>query len=279
MTNGIVFSQSGVPVEYAEDYQKVLDTRWKPVGIAMEYPINLTIEAPLSAIKVKLFDHNLGYVPAMKAPRQQDIVNRSIASAPFSAIMFCADSTSVYYIARNVGGTVSGTIYLYDFAINEPYDSAYRGIPMSGSHASDFGVKIVGNSERATNMINTGDEIGYAINTNLKTMSLAKVDVTTVTNAGGYLTDIVFDIPYPPLINFSRELTTDSFKVYAGGGVYNYPIAIDTPTYTSLGMIDNLGFVSNCVAGQATLYVAGLAGQTSADIAYIIMRDPAEIAS
>ena len=49
MSNGIMISQEGVPVERAADYQKVLDSRWRFMEVAQEIDIKVDIPAAPSA--------------------------------------------------------------------------------------------------------------------------------------------------------------------------------------------------------------------------------------
>jgi len=270
---GMVFSQSGVPVEYSEDYQRTVDTRWKPVGIVAEYDVDLTLPQVYTLEFVKILDHNLGYIPAFVAPRQTDYLYPSPQSSPIGATMFYADDTSIYYLRNGKGCRVVGKFYLYDFPINKEYDTGYRGTTMARTTRTDFGVKFSDGYE-----VNNTDENQLSLNTNIKNLSLAKVGIKrTVSFSNPPLPGIIvnYDIPYPPLVKVSRKLE-DNAVIIQYPSIY---LRVPKETWSALALADNNAYVNAGTIHQATIGISSLGSVTETDIAYVILRDPSDIAS
>lgn len=261
---GIAISQSGTPIKFADDYQKIIDTRWRPLGTAIAYKVDFTVDP--AAGKFKLFDHNLGFIPAFEAPRQTDRLNASYQSSPIGRAVFAADDTSIYIVKGDTFDkkiVVTGYIYVYNFPINEPFDSQYKGVSMANTGKSDTGMKINGNSEFSYNRLEDDSNFGFSVNTNNKQLNVAKVDVST--------SNILYHaIPYPPLVKFSRKLDDSIILGYSTGvkTYNNFP----KDTYTSLSMADSGIYVNAGTQYKITIYNGG------SDYAYVIFRDPSEIA-
>lgn len=269
MTNGIAISQSGVPIKYSEDYQRTVDTRWKPVGIVAEYDVSLVIPTTYTATLVKVLDHNLGYVPAFIAPRQTDYLYPSPQSSPIGMTTFYADDTSIYYLKKGLGCSVTGKFYLFDFAINEAYDTGYKGTTMAKSSKSDYGLIMSDGGGRDVSKIEDKD---LSLTTRFKNLSLAKIDFAR-TVSGSFT--INHDIPYPPLIKISKKLE-DNTVIVAYGSPNTY-LRVYKETWSALGLADNNAYVNAGTIHKATVGVSGL-GTSTIYCAYVILRDPSEIA-
>lgn len=267
---GAAVSQAGTPIRYANDYQKVLDTRWRPVGTVIKYALDFTTESASGLYKI--FDHNLGYIPAFEAPRQTDRLKPSPQSSPIGSTLFCADENSIYYVKFFARGKVKGYLYIYDFPINVPFDSEYKGTDLSTTSASESGIKIEGNNDFSTAHVGSDDNLGFSVNTNNKQISIAKVDrFSFVPDILGNTIPVYHNIPYPPLIKLSRKLVTADFTQIG--------VVFPKETWTSIGMSD-IGVYSNA----GTLYTvnnkfSGLANVKLAEFAYVIFRDPSEVAA
>lgn len=276
---GMSIAQAGTQIRYADDYQKIIDTRWRPMGTSVAYPIDVLVD-PAPGL-FKLFDHNLGFVPAIEAPRQTDRLNPTPQSSPIGIVQFCADDTSVYivkYDTSNFVIRIKGYIYVYDFPINEPFDSEYKGVAMASTGKSDRGMKINGNSEWSLNRLEDDSNFGFAVNTNNKQINVAKVDQITYTpNFTTQSLTITHTIPYPPLIKIANKLTNTSFITGYSG---TQPIYIQFPkeTWSSLSLADSNTYVNAGTQYKMDVYVSGTAGQTSLTIGYVLFRDPSEIA-
>lgn len=273
---GAVITQSGTPVKFADDYQKIIDTRWRPVGIVAVYPIEMSVNSAGGIYK--LFDHNLGYIPAMDAPRQTDRLNPSPQSTPIGAAMFCVDDTSVYLIKYSTIGyniKVKGNIVLYNYPINEPYDSDYKGNSLARVSKSDYGMQIEGNNTWGTSKLGTGDNLGFSVNTNVKDISIAKIgqiSYVPVTTGENPLV-VTYDIPYPPLIKISNKIITGRFR-----DAMNNVIEIPKETWSSISLADVGAFINAGTINQSIIYIGGLANVKENVISYVIYRDPSEIA-
>ena len=276
---GIAIAQSGTQIKYADDYQRIVDTRWRPQGTAVAYPIDVILD-PAAGL-FKLFDHNLGFVPAIEGPRQTDRLNPSPQSSPIGIVQFCADDSSVYIVKYDTSKfkiKIKGYIYVYDFPINEPFDSEYKGVSMASTGKSDRGVKINGNSEWSLNRLEDDGNFGFAMNTNNKQINVAKVDsITFKPVIGGQSLSITHTIPYPPLIKFCQKLNNKSFQIGFSGGQPVYQ-QFAKETWTALSLADANAYVNAGTQYKIDLYVSGTANQGSVTVGYVIFRDPSEIA-
>ena len=249
------------------------------MGTAVAYPIDVTVD-PAAGL-FKLFDHNLGFVPAIEGPRQTDRLNPSPQSSPIGIVQFCADDTSVYIMKYDTSKfkiTIKGYIYVYDFPINVPFDSEYRGVAMASTGRSDNGVKINGNSTWSINRLEDASNFGYSVNTNNKQINVAKVDsITFVPIIGGQALTIDHTIPYPPLVKFSQKYDNQMWQTGFSGGQPIYQ-QFAKETWSSLSLADSNAYVDAGTQYQIKLYVSGTANRKSVTVGYVIFRDPSEIA-
>jgi len=273
---GIAISQAGTPIKFADDYQKIIDTRWRPLGTAVAYKVDFSIDSPAGLFKI--FDHGMGFIPAIEAPRQTDRLSPSPQFSPIGSVQFVADDTSVYIAKGSTTfsrkTTAKGYIYVYDFPINEPFDSQYKGVAMGTTTKTDRGMKINGNSEHSYNRLQDDSNFGFAVNTNNKQINVAKVDQITFTPSVGVNTVVIsHDIPYPPLIKISQKLGPTSIQDGLGGYV-QFP----KETWSALSLADSNSYANAGTQYKISVAISNLLAGQSATIGYVLFRDPSEIA-
>lgn len=199
MSNGIQVSQRGIPIDRAADYQKVLDSRWRFMEVALEIDTTITVpEAPLltynSFQRVNIAKHNLTnkgkpFVPAFHAswlpdpdyPLEEGSNQYDVYP---TAALYIDDQYLYFYRANYAGGNLSGNPYpavdikvkakIYNLPILEEY-LAIQEVPTgSGKVNTDIGMTALDGSNPAATVGGTSPD-GYSIDTRKKILSIHRV--------------------------------------------------------------------------------------------------------
>lgn len=199
MSNGIEITQKGVPVDRAADYQKVLDSRWLFMEVALEVDTVVTIPATAlppsdSFQRVNVAKHNLtrqgkSFVPAFHAswlPDSQYPVGVGYNNFDVypSASLYIDDQYLFFYRKLFASGGILGApppaitirvkAKIYNLPITEDY-LAIQDIPTGvGKVNTRFGVTALDGSNSATTVGGTSPD-GYSIDTRKKVLSVHKV--------------------------------------------------------------------------------------------------------
>lgn len=277
MTNGIAISYDGIDIRKASDYQRTIDTRWKTMNIVMSrrYVNNDIQNGPQIT---KLFDHNLGYLPAFDAPYFNS--RYEVGSTISGAYAFVADTKSIYFVKYSNTSTpsanpykIDGYINVYDLNIEEEYESPTKGLEGSTGNSTN-GIKIVGNGDFATRTVNDQGAYKFSITSEGKAFGINKVGTAEITNANPMSaingsTTIPNDLPYPPLIKFvilgmpgSRDLNT---------GVPLLPLPSNDKLCSQMGFSGTRNFYVRTSGGKITVE-----SSENGQFKYIIFRDPIE---
>ena len=199
MSNGIEITQKGVPVERAADYQKVLDSRWLFMEVALEVDATVTIPAAVlppsnSFQRVNVAKHNLTrqgkpFVPAFHAswlpdPQYPVGVGYNNFDVYPSASLYADDQYLFFYRRLFSTGGISGTpppaitikvkAKIYNLPITQDY-LAIQDIPTGvGKVNTRFGVTALDGSNSTATVGGTSPD-GYSIDTRKKVLSVHKV--------------------------------------------------------------------------------------------------------
>lgn len=199
MSNGIQVSQRGIPVDRAADYQKVLDSRWKFMEVAMEVDTTIVIpQAPVLAVngfqRVNIVKHGLTnqgkkFVPAFHGSWLPD------PSLPLEsgtnqydvypqAALYMDDQYLYFHRTNFAGGNISGNplpaitikvkAKIYNLDILTEY-LAIQEIPTgSGKAPTDVGMTALDGSNSKATVGGTNPD-GYSIDTRKKILSIHRV--------------------------------------------------------------------------------------------------------
>lgn len=185
MSNGVAFSQSGVPLRLAAEYQKPIDSRVKYLEIELDDSFRVSVPAvpkvPKYTTRVyamtKIADHSLGYFPLFEA--SITTLNGTVAaSSQFSEVY--ADNTGVYLVTsfqddfgqNQVDYLIKVRIYTVN--LEEEYDSGTTNFaPPKGIAPNDYGIKFVDDSGRSN--ISDKSSVGFSVDTTKKIIPIHKV--------------------------------------------------------------------------------------------------------
>jgi len=274
---GIAIAQSGTPIDRASDYQKIIDTRWKTASIIASIPYR-NEDLEYGPEFVKIFDHNLGYIPAFEAPFYNTTYESQ--SSLSGSYLFVADSTSIWFVNGVHNSTpsasptvIDGVINVYDVNIEVDFTSTRNGL-VAAPRSSDRGVKLIGNGKYAAHDANDSDPLGFSLSTDAKGIGIAEIGTVharggdpvgfTVLNRG----IIRHDLPYPPLLKL-----VDSTPYENNFLVQNKPPSATGKFYGPMRLLGSSGV--RVEPGQLVIRT----GYPDDDrYRYIIFRDPVDIA-
>lgn len=182
---GISVSQSGVPVDIAPDYKKVLDSRWRFLEVAFEVDISFSLPSmPLGSSyenrRINLFRHGLNFVPGIETtvpPFDNDY------SGWYGGIR--ADDEWVYASVSIIGGsaipakTVSGLVTVYNLPVLENYEAPKEIVSGGSSAIGDVGVMVLDRSDRSVSL-GDNSSTGYSLDTTQKILSIHKHGVANI---------------------------------------------------------------------------------------------------
>lgn len=244
MSNGIVISQQGIDLKRAAEYQKVLDSRWRFLEIEKE--IVLTIDT--NAI-IRVVDHNLGYLPFFTTVYPDSSLSRHGLTR--------ATSRSVYIDTRfeTIPFTICVRVFRVDVTSNYTAPVDFQ-IAAQESEKTPYGVKVL-KRDSGRGMDEKNKDF-YSLNTRAKALSIHSHGSASA--SGGQIT-LQPALGYPPSY-FLASTTTVSSGEEAGA--------------PAVSEFDAL----NCVASAnaATITFSGAQSALSGSYAYLILKDPAQVA-
>lgn len=244
-TYGVEIAQGGVDVTQAADYQKVLDSRWEFMEIAMEYQYNIAPGNP--GFPVKLFDHNLGHLPAFT---QTQPVVFGVARATI-----VADDTS-FYVFPDFVNTPVGFLRIYTCDITAEYQAPIETVSGSGFSVSPDGIKIL---RQNTNDINSTNPSDFSVSTNARPLSIHLHGIRAVNPSNSHLL-FTHNVGYPP-----------TYFVTPVG-----PFGTHLPQNTIKGLTETFGFAT---ANSYQIDIRGAQSGLAGNYAVMILKDPIEVAS
>jgi len=269
---GITISGSGVPIERASDYQRILDSRWKTASIVMSVRFAVDNFQTLPTF-TKVLDHNLGYIPAFEAPFFN--TTYEVQGSLASTYLFVADNTSIWFVNESPGTSdaykIDGYINVYDINMEVDFESEPTGL-VAAPKRGNIGVKIVGNGKYSARNANDSDPLGFSLSTDAKGIGIARI--ATLNSRGGVPFTIPsrgiikHGLPYPPLV---KLVNTDPY-------LDNFLVTKKPPSTTGkfYGPLRLLGATGVRVeTGQLVVETSYVDNDT---YRYVMFRDPVEIA-
>lgn len=268
MTNGLLFTQEGVSIPYSADYQRVVDTRWKTMDVAFEQDIDISFGSWTAATRynIEVFAHNLHYLPAFEFFQDRDTSegNTTILSGSHVIdFMFGTKDKIIVSISRFGGDPstalrIKGFLRIYRVDITSEYKVSEA--PSTGAPAVDssYGVKFI-DTENGFNDLNAKEIYKYLQNSKEKVIGIhqhgtASIDIGSIVINHG--------IGYPPSYEFTRVNGPSNYYVPAEESI--------SPFNINQGRVTTFPFKLTFSGSQSPL-----AGK----YAYILFKDPAEIAS
>lgn len=264
---GVQISQQGIDVSRAADYQKVLDSNWKFLDIAVEKDVEATYNnATLSPKLIELATHGLGYVPGF------EFMVSSSSRTPFDGSdgiyqFLRADNQKIYLSVYNTGTyTVKGRIRVFTVNIMDEYSAPTYGNNSAAPAASSrYGAKFL-DLNKGVGDIEDEDMVPFTLNTRGKQMSIHKHGTKVADSTTGTLT-LRHEVGYPPTYMLCRVETKSEWPY-----PYTYPYSTDQVSGP---------LVSAYYSAKADPYdieFKGVQSIISGRFGYVILKDPAEIA-
>ena len=263
---GVVVTQAGVPIDYAADYQKVLDSRWRFMEIALEVRVDIqtgTLADGYNAIV--LADHNLGFLPAWEFTFESQSGNTDLSNATFLGGLMADEQKCYAHILKFNGmSTNSVSIKGYVRVYNVPMSLEYTApnedpTGGTGNEKSSIGVQVI-NGDSGGRM---GDDTpsSYSLNTYSKAISVHK---TGSAQANTTLT-VTHNIGYLPTWYIAK--LNDIVNAF-----YSTPLN----GKRTIGPMSN--FIGKSAATAQTITLSGAQSSLGTNwYAYLILKDPVEI--
>lgn len=265
MSQGIVITQQGIPIDGANDYQKVLDSRWKFLDIYTEKYIDVTFDLtgqPTGAKKLLLLHHSLPYAAAFEfIPSSQ-----SIHHDPFSEVSFIPNDTrsfegGIYYAPYWFSGSdrnifrIKGLLRVYALDLRETYKAPSTPLTLVKTSANArYGAKFLDPNRGGTN-VDESDPRNFTLHTPTKQIS---IHMAGIVQAVSGIVTIEHDVGYPPSYMMCDAVEIDSEIVYG-------------PLFESFAV------------ARATTYDLKFQGVQASfgnrKFGYLIIKDPLEIAA
>lgn len=257
---GVVFTQDGVPIRGAADYQKAFDSRWRFMEVFEERPVRASF-AEVAALgssadryweKVTLFNHNLGFIPLFET---------SIRAADYDNLFVeaWADKRRIF-IRRMVTNqtapaeTVAGRIRVYNLPAMQEY-VAPKGFPQgTSSPKSNTGMKFIDGTVPGVD-IEDRSPAGFSVDTTKKILSVHRHGVAQINSSLGHTASV-------------SAINTTSDVLTIGLPPDGYPYPTDISWFNQVGRAVNY-FPNNGVTFPSPL--------TTNTTYYIIPVSPTEI--
>lgn len=261
---GIKFAQRGTPVSIAADYQTVLDTGWPLVEMQGDLMISNSLPAVSTAgfYVVKLFEHNLGFVPMIDFYPAAPLTAGSGSSLREATVY--ATETGVYAETLYTGGSqsvasiqIAGRLRVYTTDIRQEYKSRTFAInPTQDQENRSYGVKWL--KERFSRQgMNENEYDYYSLNTNAKALAIHQTGTVQATGSEGFT--ISHNLGYLP-----------TFFVYKvnliASGVYTHPL--NGQKY----FVEEQD--ARVYANTVTIKFTGVQAVLLGEYAYMILKDP-----
>lgn len=271
---GAVFSQQGIPIERANDYQKVMDSRWNFLNINIEKYINVIFDFTGQTTgwkRVLVHRHSLPFAAAFEVLLSSKSVstdqflpytrmNGNVRSYPDGIYyVFFWDSSYNSTVLR-----VAGFLRVYEVDLRQTYlaPSSVLGLAQP-QPAARYGAKFLDPNRGGTN-INDNTPRSYSLYTPAKQISIHMHG--TIQAIGGVLT-LTHKVGYPPsyLLCSAYDKTDSNFPAPLHDGEFEFG-----PLFESY---------ARAKATADTIVFQGVQSTLGTRrFGYLILKDPVEIA-
>lgn len=171
--SGVVFTQDGVPVQGAADYQKVLDTRWRFMEVEMEQQVRFSLPAVTAVTfanryfeKTLLLRHGLGFIPLFETDLDAEALGATVwADEDKVFIRRLVSTSNLSAVAQTLA-----RIRVYNLPILESYEAPKQFIAGSSSPEASVGMQFLEESGG----VDLGDvsSTGFSVDTRKKILSV-----------------------------------------------------------------------------------------------------------
>lgn len=270
---GIRISQEGISVDRAADYQRVLDDRWPfmdaVVDVQME--INKT-EWPATEgyWSMELASHDLGYIPAFTCRQEnittplfpRDVANEIVATKNkvyLRGIFVPGDPTDALRIRCRI------RVFAVDITqeFRQEVGQASLGARTS---ASRYGIRVIdGPGVR----LEDTDMTKFRLHNNAKALGIQHTGVRIPDGTNGYSVIVDHDLGYPPTYFFAKYRKPEDWS-----GSWTDPMPNDDYIYPM-----NQAPLGLATSNTFRLQLAGAQGFLTGRFAFLIVKDPIEVAA
>lgn len=271
---GFAVSQEGIPIDRAADYQRVLDDRWPYIDIVHEGEVVVDKKSwgPGDGWWIQeLHTHDLGYIPAFTY-RVMDVSgddefrdsSRKIIATDrkIYALGFYSDGDALAHLYERGWLRILNVDITREFRFNFS-----KASPRTRISEKRYGLKVV-NPNKPTARINDTEMSGFSTNTNAKALAVQQTGLRTAASPD-YQLVIEHNMGYPPTYFLAQYLTVTDWV-----GIYPRPLDGEAWCYPL-----NSEIIGKTSANTATLTVEGAQAQLEGTWAFIIAKDPAEVAA
>lgn len=269
---GAVFSQQGIDWRRANDYQKVMDSRWKFLDIHREQYVDVSFDLtgqPDGLKKLLIYRYSLPYTPAFEARlSSQTRSGDPFLNGPRSAENLRSYADGIYYVfyyqaSFNYAAIrIKGFLRIYALDLRETYKAPSSVLTTAKSAPNArYGAKFLDPNRGGTN-IRESDPRKYTLYTPAKQISIHMCGIQET--VAGEL-PLTHDVGYPP-----SYMLCKAYDDNPNSGTPAPPgEIIYSPLYESF---------ANARANANTITFRGVQSTLAGKYGYIIQKDPVEIA-
>lgn len=273
---GAIFTQDGVSIPFAADYQKTIDTRWRFLDIHLEFSYDITYSQIGSGWWAqKISDHDLGFIPGFTHRLTFDGALDSNGHYVPGNVDIVATKNGLY--ARGLMSAFGsptpvhqrGFIRIFDCDILKTYRAPTEVAVYGADTGRSFGIKMLINPSVD---LSDQDSKNFSINTEYKSLGIHQTGsfITNDNGAGAGKFSVFHGVGYPPTFLIAHwETPADWEKV-------NHTTSVVPDDYTySLGPsgIFAGGGSALIKANSVTLDVTSTA---NTKYGVVILKEPAE---
>lgn len=273
---GVIISQQGIDINYAADYQKVLDSRWRSMEIDEEIMIDqvILIKKQLVNTRVplhKIHGHSVGHLAAFETQLQSDTSVISGNPNSISIIRFLSDDENIYidpnsFSNYDVDTTIRLRVFIRIFTLNileeftspvEPFVSA------SPAAMSRYGARFL-DKQRNSGRIDDPNFSSFTMNTDGKQISVHSQGTIRVLESDLEAFKVEHGLPYAPSFLLCELLMPDNPRT-------------DSPDYIKTYASNLVSTYFRASNRDGVLRFGGIQSIVLGDFGYVILKDPMEL--
>lgn len=257
MASGIRIAQDGVDVRRAAEYQLALDNRWPFLEFEYVGEVSLAETIVNKNVFLPFYTHRLGFLPGFFL-----LIKTSLDDINYSEVVAVDDKIgfNIFSSASTTNVNFRAWLAVLKRDISKEYKSGSGHVtpgPFSGPQR--HGIKIT----RPGGSLRSKRKIDYSLNTNAKSLAIHQHGIATASSATNDELRITHDMGYPPTYFIAQR------KVEAGSA---NPIL----GKTSMECFNNGTGKSSSTATKLT--IEGAQAALAGDFAYLILKDPVDVA-
>lgn len=270
--SGIIVTQQGVDVRIAADYQKVMDTRWRFLDIALEqeFTVSHADSGGTHYWIEKICDHGLGYLPAFYF--RTISIDYGGLNPGFYNGEIIATKSAVYWRNLYVSGDPTAPIKLKLFVrvfacdISTEYQAPINFIvPASPVQEPDIGIKVL----KGTGDIRSTELSNFSIDSQGKALAIQQTGTRSANAGTSFTLTIVHGMGYPPTYFLAPLQSVADFKAHT-----SFANPLNEPIIRPM----TIAPIAKVFSTSTTLSATGVQSALSGDFAFLITKEPTELA-